>query len=47
MTEKIGEQPDDLGAGPVPDADIATGQNQLGGEDTVEANDDLDGDVQR
>jgi len=33
------EQPDDLGAGPLPDADLATDQNQLGGDETVEGRD--------
>ena len=48
MDEAVSErQPDDLGAGPLPDADIATDKGQLGGEDTVEANDELDGDVER
>lgn len=36
------EQPDDLGAGPLPDADLATDQNQVGGEDTVEADRESD-----
>jgi hypothetical protein len=39
--------PDELSDGTVPDADLATEDGQLGGEDDVEANDELDGDVER
>jgi hypothetical protein len=39
--------PDELADGTVPDADLATDDGQLGGNDTVEQNDELDGDVQR
>ena len=39
--------PDEVADGTVPDADLATEDGQLGGEDAVEANDELDGAVER
>lgn len=45
VTDRI--LPDEVADGTVPDADLATDDGQLGGEDAVEANDKLDGEVQR
>ena len=39
--------PEEVADGAVPDADLATDDGQLGGEDAVEANDELDGEVER
>jgi hypothetical protein len=40
--------PDEVTDGSVPDADLATEDGQLGGEDAVEANDELEqGEVER
>ena len=39
--------PEEVADGTLPDPDLATEGGQLGGKDAVEANDELDGGVER